>query len=217
MNGILSTCPNLTMASRVSRRLWSVHCGLLQRTAYRSAVAAPCWPAARVCVHTTTTRSYLSAAVPPRSVRATVDTAACGVAASSLPPPTKVRPSAWCWSCRADAATRLFFCGQCGVIQPPPQATNYFDLFHLPARFDIGRAVLDKRYKDVQRTIHPDMFSQKSATEQGYSSRQASFVVAAYKELLHPTSRACYLVRQAHAVWRRSRLHELCDCHVCPF
>ncbi|HEY0847472.1 MAG TPA: co-chaperone HscB, partial [Noviherbaspirillum sp.] len=35
---------------------------------------------------------------------------------------------------------------------------NHFELFHLPQRFAIDMAELDKAYREVQGQVHPDRF-----------------------------------------------------------
>ena len=35
---------------------------------------------------------------------------------------------------------------------------NHFDLFHLPARFEVDMDALDAAYRDVQGQVHPDRF-----------------------------------------------------------
>lgn len=63
-----------------------------------------------------------------------------------------------------------------------------------PARFDLDPTMLDRRYKDAQRLIHPDKFHNKSEAEQAHSSAFASHLASANKTLKEPLSRAQYLV-----------------------
>jgi hypothetical protein len=68
--------------------------------------------------------------------------------------------------------------------------------------------MLDRRYKDVQRLIHPDKFHNKSEVEQAHSSAFASHLASANKTLKEPLSRAQYLVC-APRFYIGSRVHYL--------
>ena len=107
------------------------------------------------------------------------------------------RPS--CWQCpnALQRPPNPFFCAACGVIQPPPSDTmSFFDMFQLGLpRFDLDLALLERRYKDAQKQIHPDLFSNKSPHEQALSARASAHVVHAFKTLQDPTLRACYLLK----------------------
>ena len=42
---------------------------------------------------------------------------------------------------------------------------NYFDIFSLPRRYGLDRGGLDARYRDLQRSVHPDRFASGSDHE----------------------------------------------------
>ncbi|XP_051536342.1 uncharacterized protein LOC127430533 isoform X5 [Myxocyprinus asiaticus] len=105
-----------------------------------------------------------------------------------------------CWNC--GSTVELFFCSSFKVIQPPDDDnTNYFDimnccicfLFLSEQTFSLDTHKLQKRYVELQRSLHPDNFSQKSLKEQEYSERQSALVNKAYRMLQKPLSRAVYM------------------------
>lgn len=70
---------------------------------------------------------------------------------------------------------------------------NHFELFHLPARFDIDLAALDTAYREVQGRVHPDRFVNASDTEKRVAMQWATRANEAYQTLKNPQKRAKYL------------------------
>lgn len=68
-----------------------------------------------------------------------------------------------CWKCDAktNEKAELFFCN-CGVVQKVPSDLSFFDAMECPEEFDIDPAKLAEVYKERQKNLHPDKFSQKS-------------------------------------------------------
>lgn len=71
---------------------------------------------------------------------------------------------------------------------------DHFALFGLPAAFDLDRQVLDARYRDVQREVHPDRFAHAGEVERRRSMQWATRVNEAYQTLRQPLRRAQYLL-----------------------
>jgi molecular chaperone HscB len=71
---------------------------------------------------------------------------------------------------------------------------NYFDLFGLPVSFDVDNAVLTERYRDLQRSVHPDKFANATDRERRLSVQQAALINEAFQALKSPLSRARYLL-----------------------
>jgi len=71
---------------------------------------------------------------------------------------------------------------------------NYFELFALPVKFDIDIASLSARYQDLQRSIHPDNFTNTTDREKRLSMQQASVINEAYQSLKDPLKRAQYIL-----------------------
>ena len=72
-------------------------------------------------------------------------------------------------------------------------AANDFELFALPQRFAQERAVLDARWKDMQREAHPDRFAAQGAAAQRIAMQWSVRINEAYQRLKDPLKRAAYL------------------------
>ncbi|XP_056274161.1 iron-sulfur cluster co-chaperone protein HscB isoform X2 [Pseudoliparis swirei] len=71
-----------------------------------------------------------------------------------------------CWSCKQPHdATPAFFCTSCKMIQPPEEDASYFKIMDCDVTFTLDTHKLQKRYLHLQRSLHPDNFSQKSGLE----------------------------------------------------
>ncbi|CAI7866581.1 unnamed protein product [Closterium sp. NIES-54] len=55
--------------------------------------------------------------------------------------------------------------------------------------------LLEQRYKQLQKMLHPDLHGGRSQEERALSAEQAAHVIDAYYTLLRPLSRAKYLLR----------------------
>lgn len=70
---------------------------------------------------------------------------------------------------------------------------NHFELFHLPQRFAVDMAALDKAYREVQSRVHPDRFTNATDTEKRVAMQWATRANEAYQTLKNPFKRAAYL------------------------
>ena len=70
---------------------------------------------------------------------------------------------------------------------------NHFELFGLPARFDVDLAALDAAYREVQGRVHPDRFVNATSAEQRVAMQWATRANEAYQTLKNPQKRAQYL------------------------
>ncbi|PKO61001.1 MAG: Fe-S protein assembly co-chaperone HscB [Betaproteobacteria bacterium HGW-Betaproteobacteria-18] len=68
-----------------------------------------------------------------------------------------------------------------------------FELFGLEQRFAQDRAVLDARWKDLQRQAHPDKFTAQGAAAQRVAMQWSVRINEAYQRLKDPLKRAAYL------------------------
>jgi len=70
---------------------------------------------------------------------------------------------------------------------------NHFELFQLPARFDIDMSLLDSAYREIQGRVHPDRFVNASDAEKRVAMQWATRANEAYQTLRKPMLRARYL------------------------
>nr|XP_054766985.1 iron-sulfur cluster co-chaperone protein HscB-like [Lytechinus pictus] len=109
-----------------------------------------------------------------------------------------------CWNCNAELSrsetssggprVAALFCASCNMIQPLEDGLNHFQIMGMEEKFDVEVQDLTNCFRNLQRLLHPDKFSNKSETEQNYSAAQSSAVNRAYKVLLKPLSRGLYLL-----------------------
>ncbi|MBV7315159.1 co-chaperone HscB [Shewanella sp. NIFS-20-20] len=71
---------------------------------------------------------------------------------------------------------------------------NYFELFALPVNFAIDKQSLSERYRELQRTVHPDTFSAGSEQDKRIALQRTAQVNDAYQTLRHPVSRAEHML-----------------------
>jgi len=71
---------------------------------------------------------------------------------------------------------------------------NYFELFGLPARFDVDTADLASRYRELQRRFHPDRFASAPESERRLSMQMTAQINAAYQTLRDTVARGRYLL-----------------------
>ncbi|MDH3947846.1 MAG: Fe-S protein assembly co-chaperone HscB [Gammaproteobacteria bacterium] len=72
---------------------------------------------------------------------------------------------------------------------------NYFELFGLPVAFDIDAQQLAERYRELQRTLHPDRYANASDRERRLSVQHAAQVNEAFQTLKSSLRRARYLLQ----------------------
>lgn len=72
-------------------------------------------------------------------------------------------------------------------------ADNDFVLFDLPERFALDRTELDRRWRQLQTTAHPDKFAAEGGAAQRLAMQWSVRINEAYKRLREPLSRAAYL------------------------
>jgi molecular chaperone HscB len=71
--------------------------------------------------------------------------------------------------------------------------SNDFELFGLSPAFGIDRALVDERWKDLQRQAHPDRFATSDAASQRLAMQWSVRINEAYQRLKDPLKRAAYL------------------------
>jgi len=74
-------------------------------------------------------------------------------------------------------------------------AKNFFEIFSLPASWEIDHNVLDKKFRTLQLTFHPDRYANKNDFEKRLAVQTASTINQAYETLSSPLLRAQYLLK----------------------
>jgi molecular chaperone HscB len=102
-----------------------------------------------------------------------------------------------CWECNRFVEKHPGVCAgvcSCGAIQPLPVKQTYFDLFELPVGYDVDVAELERRFRDLSRTFHPDKFTKSDVQQKRISLQRITAVNDGYRVLKHPVRRAEYLL-----------------------
>lgn len=71
---------------------------------------------------------------------------------------------------------------------------RFFSLFNLPVSFEVNLELLQERYRELQKAVHPDHHATGSEGEKLLAIQKASEVNDAYETLKKPLSRAEYMV-----------------------
>lgn len=71
---------------------------------------------------------------------------------------------------------------------------DFFQLFNLPARFQIDTTQLEQSFHALQTQVHPDKFAHQPEAERRVSMQWATRVNEAYQTLRKPIDRARYLL-----------------------
>ncbi|WPB58453.1 Fe-S protein assembly co-chaperone HscB [Xylophilus sp. GOD-11R] len=70
---------------------------------------------------------------------------------------------------------------------------NDFELFGVPQAFQQDLALIDERWKELQRQAHPDRFAAQGAAAQRLAMQWSVRINEAYRRLKSPQKRAAYL------------------------
>lgn len=120
-----------------------------------------------------------------------------------------------CWKCgtrqssEGGAGKKLsLFCDEpsCGVIQELPAVVDFYNLLDIPGHdkehvsFDIDVILLEKSFKNLQKRVHPDLYTNESLMEQELSSQHSSLINQAYNTLKNPVKRAAYVLKYYYNV-----------------
>lgn len=102
-----------------------------------------------------------------------------------------------CWNCNAVPGNAMPFlvCQFCRCVQPVDHLVDFFQIFGLEKKYEIGDTNLEGMYKDWQKKLHPDLVYSKSEREKEYAAEQSARVIDAYRTLTNPLSRAMYIMR----------------------
>jgi len=74
--------------------------------------------------------------------------------------------------------------------------TDYYALLGIPRKLDLSMDILQQRYYELSRELHPDRFMRKPAEEQQRALEMSSALNDAYRTLKDPLKRAMYVLAQ---------------------
>lgn len=104
----------------------------------------------------------------------------------------RAAPAPACWHC-AEPTRGTALCPACRKIQPPYE-TSYFAVFGLSEQLELDSILLDARYGELTRQIHPDRYATASSPEQEYARAHSERVNLAYQTLRDPVARIRYVL-----------------------
>ena len=74
--------------------------------------------------------------------------------------------------------------------------TGYFELFGIPRSLNLSVEMLQQRYYELSRELHPDRFMRKPEAERQRALDLSSTLNDAYRTLKDPLKRANYVLSQ---------------------
>ncbi len=74
---------------------------------------------------------------------------------------------------------------------------NFFELFQLPVEFQVDQALLSERYRELQKSVHPDRFAGEGERQQRLAVQYAAYVNEGLETLKSPLKRSLYLLELA--------------------
>jgi molecular chaperone HscB len=87
------------------------------------------------------------------------------------------------------------------VVIKKPMFDNYFTLFGLSQQFAQNPEIIQSRYYQLQKSMHPDQLLHESQQAQAMALTYAAKISEAYHILKEPFSRAKYLLTQQGKFW----------------
>ena len=102
-----------------------------------------------------------------------------------------------CWSCHGATAPGTPFCGTCGKLQPPGRTEDFYSAFGLPREFALEPALLEQRFRDLSRRLHPDRFARAEPRQRRIALERATQLNDGYRALKDWRRRAAYLLKLA--------------------
>jgi molecular chaperone HscB len=94
-----------------------------------------------------------------------------------------------------DAFLARHICRSCGAPQPVSKEENYFQALGAPAKFSQDQALLQKRFYEVSRALHPDRFTSSGEDAKRFSLERMSFLNDAYRTLKSPGELRDYILK----------------------
>ncbi len=97
-----------------------------------------------------------------------------------------------CWQCGRPAVE--LFCPACGALRPAP--AEFFELFGIQETLALDTADLQRRFYELSRKLHPDLYIRKSDQERQNALDASAILNDGYRTLRDPIKRAEYLLKR---------------------
>lgn len=78
-----------------------------------------------------------------------------------------------------------------------PNSKSFFELFHFPEQYRLDTDLLEQRYRQLQRSVHPDKYAAGEELAQRLAVQYSSLLNEARDTLRSPVKRASYLLHLA--------------------
>lgn len=116
-----------------------------------------------------------------------------------------------CWKCSTPLSNSAVpLCDSCGAVQPINEKCNFFAIFGLEQAVDIDKNAMERRFKELQRALHPDKFAytqqeqpipesselEQNLDERALSAAASALVNKAYQTLREPVERLRYVLEE---------------------
>jgi molecular chaperone HscB len=84
---------------------------------------------------------------------------------------------------------------------------NHFEIFNLSISFEVDNQLLNQRYRELQRLVHPDNYINASERERILALQKTAQINEAFQTLKDPLARGKYLLQLYH--FNHSDTHEM--------
>lgn len=98
-----------------------------------------------------------------------------------------------CWSCQKAAGNGVL-CAGCGAVQPPDPKADHFAVFGISRSYALDEVMLEQRYKELTKLLHPDRFARADPQARRASLERSVQLNEAWRCLKDPIRRAEYLL-----------------------
>lgn len=71
---------------------------------------------------------------------------------------------------------------------------NYFELYGMPVNFQLDKAILADRHRELMSQFHPDKFTQSDSLSKRQAAQMAALLNESYTTLKSPLNRAGYML-----------------------
>jgi molecular chaperone HscB len=100
----------------------------------------------------------------------------------------------FCGKALGDGFLSRHICPSCGKPQPSDSSETYFSALGAPETFHQDTALLQKRFYEASRVLHPDRFTSADPESRNLSLERMSLINEAYRTLKSPVELRDYLL-----------------------